>query len=493
MMKTTPELRILFKLIVVGLFLLISIMCCTPESNPSRKPRGMNSSALTLRIIKEDHMRREEYVNTAGNITFASDKHYAVVIKELDEDGHVVSEYFYDENGEPAKMTDGQEGILREYDEQGREIKLTYVNDHGEPVRISSGFASVLRLYDENGNKVEDRYADQQGNPIYREGRYAARKYEYNKEGQNVKITYLGFNDIVVRSSYGYAVQERTFDESNRVSIVMFFGIDSNPASGRLGQYGEKYEYDELGRKYKTTYLDQAGRAMLNTDGYATETKKYKQDNSTDSVMYYDTEGKPIRLSHGEYGRRYSNGRTLYLNKWGYVSFLLSLSTLLHSNAWAVVLVGIILCLAAAFLPRFLNILLLACYFFFIIYMTLMYRAEGMLTGKFEFLWSYKRFFYSRATRVEILQNIWLFVPFGMLLYQSFRKRWLMIVPFLFSIGIEITQYYTGRGYFEFDDMINNGLGGCIGFWIEDVICYIIYRIECFSNRFSKICGKKRS
>lgn len=33
-----------------------------------------------------------------------------------------------------------------------------------------------------------------------------------------------------------------------------------------------------------------------------------------------------------------------------------------------------------------------------------------------------------------------------------------------FSAGIEITQYITGRGLCEFDDVFNNTLGAFVGF-----------------------------
>lgn len=35
-----------------------------------------------------------------------------------------------------------------------------------------------------------------------------------------------------------------------------------------------------------------------------------------------------------------------------------------------------------------------------------------------------------------------------------------------FSVFIEATQYFTGRGLCEFDDVFHNTLGACIGFII---------------------------
>ena len=42
----------------------------------------------------------------------------------------------------------------------------------------------------------------------------------------------------------------------------------------------------------------------------------------------------------------------------------------------------------------------------------------------------------------------------------------MLIVGVLFSIVIEITQYITCRGLCELDDVVCNGLGALIGYWL---------------------------
>ena len=66
----------------------------------------------------------------------------------------------------------------------------------------------------------------------------------------------------------------------------------------------------------------------------------------------------------------------------------------------------------------------------------------------------------------EILQNILLFVPLGMLLSWLFPKH-PVLIPFLlclaFSLLTEVLQYFTRTGMAEFDDVFNNTLGCLIG------------------------------
>lgn len=79
-------------------------------------------------------------------------------------------------------------------------------------------------------------------------------------------------------------------------------------------------------------------------------------------------------------------------------------------------------------------------------------------------LFSYAgRFFKEQSVRVGVINNIWLFVPLGTGLYRIFQKKWVLLIPFVCSVLIEITQYITGLGIAEFDDVFGNTLGGWIG------------------------------
>ncbi len=475
-------------IIVCIVFLLMSIFCCFPEHKEmTAEIQGVNSSELLLQATDEGNVRREVYEDAEGNITFAIDKHYASVVKQLDENGCVISEFYYDENGMPVAMSSGEYGTMRKYDEQGNEIELTYVDAEGNPIRISSGYVSVLKEYDENGNEIKSVYVDGDLNPVYRIEGYAGRSRKYDENGRCIRITNLGTQGNPINSVAGISVEERTLDEEGRLQTVVYFDRDGEPAANTLGQYGEAYEYDEKGRRYKTTYLDKEGNAALNKDGYAILKKTFKADDSTDTEMYFDVNDQPVKLSHGEYGIRRENGKKYYLTKNGNVNYLLSLDELLHANTLLAFLAGAALCLLAVFLQKSLQVVLLLLYVIFIVYMTLLYRAGGNPEGQFELFWSYRDFFRDSSIRVELFQNIWLFVPLGALLYYSIQKRWVLLIPFLFSIVIETIQYYSGRGLFEFDDMISNGLGGCYGYFMGKLLLELRNRIMSYKNSIDRI------
>lgn len=131
-----------------------------------------------------------------------------------------------------------------------------------------------------------------------------------------------------------------------------------------------------------------------------------------------------------------------------------------------VVVFGCIICALLLFLPKKTGLFLTAAYVVFILYETLMFREVGDARTNFV-LFSYAdRFFTEQSVRVGVINNIWLFIPFGTGLYRNIRKKWVLLLPFLLSVLIETTQYITGLGIAEFDDVFGNTLGGWIGIMV---------------------------
>lgn len=80
------------------------------------------------------------------------------------------------------------------------------------------------------------------------------------------------------------------------------------------------------------------------------------------------------------------------------------------------------------------------------------------------------RSFHAHALFIE---NIIMFIPFGILvpmLFKRFRYGWkCVLLGFLCSCGIEITQHITQRGYMQSDDVVTNTVGTLVGWSIWKV------------------------
>lgn len=471
-MKKKEKNRTIIIGILIAVIFFFSIQCFYFEYSTLKKDNGIKADELTIRETNLGNISRIDYVDTNGSITYASDKHYATVVKRKDERGNIVSEYYYDESGDPAEQILGHYGIEREYNELGQNVKTTYVDAEGKPTNIIAAYAAVYRFYDKNGNALKETFVDENFQPTLRNEGYCSWVKKYNELDQCTQISYLDERNELINKKSGYAIEKRTLDKEGRVRSVAFFGTDGEPATGSLGQFGEAYGYDTVGRQKQITFLNQSGKAMMNTAGYAIVEKTYSNTESGDVIeFYYDTDHKPVRLSHGQYGMRMENGAIVYLNIKGDPIF--SLDQFIHIHAGVTIIAAFVVCFLFNFMPRTVKVFFLIAYTLGILYLTLVLRDSRISRAQFELFWSYKEIFSDRRLRKELLQNIWLFVPFGMLLRSIAKKRRMMIIPLGFSAIIEIAQYATGRGLFEFDDIISNGIGGCIGFWCAELAVQI--------------------
>lgn len=76
------------------------------------------------------------------------------------------------------------------------------------------------------------------------------------------------------------------------------------------------------------------------------------------------------------------------------------------------------------------------------------------------------------AMMVNVVGNVVVFIPFGILLPYNIKKFngfvSVMLVTFLFSLLIESVQLITRTGSFDVDDILLNTIGGILG--------YVLYR-----------------
>lgn len=184
--------------------------------------------------------------------------------------------------------------------------------------------------------------------------------------------------------------------------------------------------------------------------------------------MYYDANEKPVSLKKGQYGIKRYNDCTLYLDKNGNIQY--SIDNMLNGYPVLVIVCGCIVSILLLILPYNMSIALTILYVFFILYETLMFRESGDARYNLV-LFSYAdTFFQSRTIRVEVINNVWLFIPFGIGMYRIYQKKSIFASAFIFSILIETTQYVTGLGVAEFNDVFENTLGGIIGIFIASII-----------------------
>ena len=140
--------------------------------------------------------------------------------------------------------------------------------------------------------------------------------------------------------------------------------------------------------------------------------------------------------------------------------------------------------------------ILFVIYLLTVFWFTISKRSFQFSTAQLELFWSYKAWL-AGDTSIgrEILANVAMFVPFGFLLSSLFSKhRFIIPAAFLFSLMIETLQLFLMRGLFEWDDVVSNTIGACVGILLFVLITKISTEksrkliIKAISSAFALTC-----
>ncbi len=440
-------------------FTVASIMLLIPIGGVNHNA-GAISAELEKNELTEGNITRTVYTDKKGQATVAVDIGYAVLEKTNNSDGKLILERYLDENGEPMLGKGGYAGISYEHFD-GYDM-LTYLDRDGNAMQTVGGYTYIKRTLTESGKADTDTYYDSQMQTVKCSGGYRQTRREYDDNGNNCAVYYYGEGGLLLQSSVFPAIKRYERDSSDRVIKEMAFDASGAPAPTMSGCYGVKNDYNKDGRVIRITYLDADGKPAATTAGYTSLTRTYYRDGTIEKEMYFGADGEPYRVKKGYYGVKISGSERLQLSRGGHV--LLNVDNILSGFPFTVVLFGVFVTLLIIVAPKKLRIVLSVLYVVFILYETLMFRETGDTQLNLQ-LFSYAQvFLVSMSRRTGVINNVWLFVPFGASLYMQLKKKRFLLVPLLFSLAIEVTQYVTSLGIAELDDLFGNTLGGAIGF-----------------------------
>ena len=424
---------------------------------------NMVSENLTQNVWTENNIRYIEYVDANGHLQFASDKKYAKCMEMLDSERRVIYEKFYDENENLMTRENGAYGKRYEYypEQDGYMAKITYEDLSEKPMVVASGYTIALEYYNDNDEKIASYYFDQNMNPVVRKEGYFGEKKVYDK-GNIIEISYIDTSGNLVKNSSGYAKVVQTYYNDGNIKCKKFFDVNNDPIALGLNQYGEKYEYDSDGRVSQITYLNANGEADITNKGYASIRKTYDSEWNIKTVKYYGKDGEPYQVDYKTYGFLYDGNLKIPLGRDGFQR--ISFNTILKKVPLLVIIGGILYCLFLFYIPKKIKIVGVAGYLGFILYETLLFRKMESGNIELRLFWSYMQIFSDRSLGIEIIENIWLFIPLGAGLYMIFQKRSIVIgSALMISSTIEVMQFLFGLGLCELDDIFSNALGGIVG------------------------------
>lgn len=463
--------RLIFKCLAM-LFIVLLVLL-------ELKPGAPTSASLTTVTEEYDGVRTSSFVDVSGKITFAVDKGYASVRTTCDEAGKKVLEEYLGTDGESLTIPAGY-SATRWYYSGGLATEIMYLGEDGQPVILKNGYSSIHRTYNDAHRAETDTYyiVAPDGTETQVERKEGYWQYRRAYTGKYVtEISYLDCEGSPVNIKEGYARINRVYDlDTGKILQEKYYDASDMPvASSYNGSYGYEREYDDLGRIVRQTYLGPDGSPWNIKKGYATIITSYLtpepdggEDNGNVSIKreYFDQNGERATIGRFQYGTQTDpSGIAVYLDSDGEPVF--RLDNFLLTHPLFVLVTGILLTFFALIIRGKLRTVFLILYLFFILFMTMMYRETGDSRAQLELFWSYRQFLSNSRTRYEILNNIWLFVPFGTSIgtYAMEKKRYrYVLIPLFLSALIEGLQYLLGIGLCELDDVISNSLGGIAGF-----------------------------
>ena len=457
-------------LFFVVFFIVFSFIFICPDNKEYRT--SYHSMELKKNITKKDGYERIDYINEEGRLCIAADLGYATIVV-IDED-RIKIESYYDDQGNPISKYPGCFAMLREYDDEGKTVRITYLDNNKKPINtFFEGYAIEERDYDSVPNGVVIRYYNSDREPVLTESYGYGQINEYYENGTIRKVVYIDKNDNPMISGQGYAIAFRQYYETKgpdngKVKNEYYYDENNNPIMLGIGYYGMHKEYDDYGRISVIVYLDIDGKPIKTSKGYAKVTRTYHTNNTIATERYFDEEDNPLSLSEGQYGIKMDNGKTYYLNDKGKET--INLRMLLYNYSWMVIITALIIIWLSYSCNKGMNSLLLLLYVITIMYLTIMFRDKENTRTAIDLFGSIKRMFYESEIRASVIRNIWLFIPLGAIFYKIHPHKIVLLFPLALSILIEVTQYIAKIGFCDFDDIICNGLGGWIGYYIQSMM-----------------------
>ena len=168
-------------------------------------------------------------------------------------------------------------------------------------------------------------------------------------------------------------------------------------------------------------------------------------------------------------------------------SKLTELQKYLSQHPWLLCAIAVVLVLLSIVCSRHMNRLFFVLYLFVILYLTFFGRSVlKKHSASLRIFNTYKYFLKSAYFRREILNNIFLFIPFGAITARLQPKWSTLLLSILLSALIELLQFTTKLGLLEVDDVISNSLGGLIGLSAVMLRDYVIRSLRLRTGSLSK-------
>ena len=187
------------------------------------------------------------------------------------------------------------------YDDNHNLQSVSMFGVDGKAVCDYQGRAVITLTNDNYGNVVQEIHTDTQNRRVPRrsDGAYGFRVAYL--DGFCTEYTILDSHDQPMEGSDGFAFVRFEMDSiTGRDRYHRYYRADSTTFA-----FGCKFEYDQMGRVTRRTYIDQAGKPTIGPDGFCSNTQQYDTDGHLQVLALFDQNNNPIEVLGSHITRYY--------------------------------------------------------------------------------------------------------------------------------------------------------------------------------------------
>jgi len=276
----------------------------------------IGASKITRKLNMYGNAEEVRYFGAGSEPVTRKGSGYSVCVNTYDSKQRLCSEEYFDTHNERVVSNYGYASYTRTFDESnGKVDEVIYRGRNNLPMivrRYGWGYAIIRQHYNDRGLLESREYFDDAETPklILNANQYAREVLEYDSLGNQSKATYFdAFGEKAVNAySAGYASTESVYVSANLITRKNFDIHGSEVPQSRQYYYSVRNEYDDLGRLWKTTFLDKYDNPVKSDTGYSICEYQYDHRGYKLYTRYYDSEKQPKEY----YGNGYTTYKTEY-------------------------------------------------------------------------------------------------------------------------------------------------------------------------------------
>lgn len=265
----------------------------------SGRPMAGRDNVTRLEISYDDLGRMVEtaYFDANGERVINSSIGVSAIRYGRDSRGFQISQAFYDHMLEPCCDPSGICLIVGDVDDNGRPIRQDLYGPDGELQCCASGFSSMTYEYNSSGQSIRVRYFGLDGSPtpelslnVY------GMDYIYT-DGLLTRINYVDGQGRPMRNKHGAAALSRDYNSERQLSRELCLDENGRPVRCTDGYAETRFSYTD-GNCTRADYYDEAGALCRNGNGVASYVRTFQSGQLT-SQSCFGPEGEPVFHSDG--------------------------------------------------------------------------------------------------------------------------------------------------------------------------------------------------